>query len=80
MLVPNKGGYLDDRPFKLVSIRGERIRRFEHETLMLFTEDEETALLLRAEFLPGQRATLQDKERRAFAKGFLKALQDFGPL
>lgn len=57
-----------------VTIFGDRMRRGKHETLMLFTDDEESALLLQAEFLPGQRREAQERERGAFAKGFLHAL------
>ena len=60
-----------------VSIFAEQLKRREHETLMLFTEDEESAMLLRSEFLPGQRAELLNRERGAFASGFLRALQEF---
>lgn len=60
-----------------VAIFGERLRRREHEALMLFTSDEENALALQAEFLPGQRGTLHDQKRGAFAAGFLRALQEF---
>lgn len=62
---------------KKVAIFGERLRRRNHETLMLFTGDEENALLLRSAFLPGQHGEVQNRECRAFAAGFLKALQDF---
>lgn len=41
---------------------------------MLFTADEESALLLRSAFLPGQLAEVQAKERAAFARGFFKAI------
>jgi hypothetical protein len=61
-----------------VAIFGERHRRGDHETLMLFTRDEENALMLKAEFLPGQRGEVRNRERGAFAAGFLRALQEFG--
>jgi hypothetical protein len=64
---------------KSVVIFGELIRRREDETLMLFTADEENALLLRAAFLPGQLGAVRNKERSAFAAGFLKALQEIRP-
>ena len=67
-----------DEPLRLVRIYGERLRRGDHEALMLFTTDEKDALLLRAEFLPGQRGELQTRERGAFAQGFFKAIQEFG--
>lgn len=63
---------------RVVSIFGEKFRRREHEALMLFTADEENALLLQAEFLPGQRGEVRNLERSAFAGGFLKALQAYG--
>ena len=75
---PYTGGPIDAAPCRRVAIFGERIRRREHETLMLFTADEENALLLRAEFLPGQRGEVRNRERGAFAAGFLRALQEFG--
>lgn len=82
--VPVQPMYLahDSRPvsvdFPVVRIRGEPLRRGQHSTLMLFTVDEEHALRLRADFLPGQRGTQQERERGAFAKGFLNALQKLG--
>jgi hypothetical protein len=75
-LVPTDGAPAYS-PLKMVEIFGERIHRSEHETLMLFTSDEENALLLKAEFLPGQRGELRNRERGAFAAGLLKALQEF---
>lgn len=66
------------KPPRTVTIFGERIFRNGHETLMLFTGDEESALLLRADFLPGQRGELQNRERRAFAAGFIEALVKYG--
>ena len=76
-LTPYTGGEIGPA-LRRVAIFGERLRRREHETLMLFTSDEENALMLRAEFLPGQRGELRNRERGAFAAGFLKALQEFG--
>jgi hypothetical protein len=64
--------------FPLVKIWAERLRHPRGEHLMLFTEDEEMALLLKSTFLPGQRSALHDVERRAFAQGFLNALQHLG--
>lgn len=63
---------------RVVSVYGVRLRLHEHETLMLFTGDEESALLLQAEFLPGQRRELQGREQSAFARGFVRALNEFG--
>ena len=77
-VTPYSGGPIDFAPPRRVAIFGELIRRREHETLMLFTGDEENALLLRAEFLPGQRGEVRNRERGAFAAGFLRALQGHG--
>jgi hypothetical protein len=61
-----------------VEIYGEVFERRGNRTMMLFTGDEESALLLKADFLPGQRSELQAREGRAFAKGFFDALQRGG--
>lgn len=61
----------------MVAVFADRIRRGEHETLMIFTDDEELALLLRADLLPGQHREVQHRERKAFVRGFLKALQQY---
>jgi hypothetical protein len=77
-MTPNTVLPVDAEPCRCVAIFGERIKRREHETLMLFTADEENALILRAEFLPGQRGDVRNRERAAFAAGFVRALQEFG--
>lgn len=66
-----------DYNIRIVEIFGERIRRREHEALMLFTADEENALRLQADFLAGQRGEVQRREKGAFAKGFLEALYNY---
>ena len=60
--------------FRTVTITAERLCRRGHETLMLFTSDEESALLLKADFLPGQRASVQRLKRDSFAAGVVAAL------
>ena len=45
---------------------------------MLFTHDEETALQMKAAFLPGQLGAIQGMQRNAFAQGFLTALRKLG--
>lgn len=62
---------------KLV-ISAEMFRRNDRKHLMLFTGDEETALLLRAAFLPGQQRQARDERSAAFARGFLHALTQLG--
>jgi hypothetical protein len=61
-----------------VTLTAERLYYRGQEHLMLFTSDEESALLLKAAFLPGQQSSLQERERAAFAKGFLEALHRLG--
>ena len=53
-----KGGPIDAAPCKRVTIFGERLRRREHETLMLFTATKKRHAAA-AEFLPGQRGGAQ---------------------
>ena len=62
----------------IVRIFSERFVRHGREYRMLFTRDEESALLLKCAFLPGQQARLQEREREAFASGFLYALNRIG--
>jgi hypothetical protein len=62
----------------IVTIIAERFVRRGQEHMMLFTHDEESALLLKCAFLPGQQAGLQERDRKAFARGFLDALYRMG--
>lgn len=64
--------------FKHVTIRAEKFVFGDQETMMLFTHDEETALQMKAAFLPGQLGAIQDMQRNAFAYGFLTALCKLG--
>lgn len=64
--------------FKMVTIRAERLVVHDMESMMLFTHDEETALQMKATFLPGQLGAIQDMQRNAFAYGFLTALRKLG--
>jgi hypothetical protein len=63
--------------YRTVDIWGERFIRNDIESMMLFTYDEETALLLKSDFLPGQQRALNDMKKRAFAKGFFHAWSQF---
>lgn len=63
---------------KTVEIFAERFVRNGREHMMLFTRDEESALLLKCAFLPGQHAGIQKREREAFVSGFLEALAKVG--
>ncbi len=64
--------------YRVVSVVGEKICRRGHESLMLFTADEEDALLLKADFLPGQRGEINSIAHGAFASGFMRALRMAG--
>lgn len=67
----------DNIDFKQVHITGESFWRRGERYMLLFTYDEESALLLKSVFLPGQRSTLQQHERNAFARGFTSAFASF---
>lgn len=60
--------------FYAVSIWAERFVRNGGSTWLLFTRDEELALLLRSSVLPGQRRDYQDEFKRGFIKGLLSTL------
>jgi len=70
------GFYKND--VRIIEIRGDLLIKGNQRHYMLFTSDEVSALLLKAAFLPGQRATLNRIQREAFAEGFLEALQRLG--
>lgn len=67
-----------DLKFRTVDLYAEKFRYRSTETLMIFTRDEEHALLLQADFLPGQRTEVRrrqaDHRSRGFAEGFLHAI------
>lgn len=65
-------------PVHTVRIECQKLCRRGITHWMLFTQDEESALLLRATFLPGQRSLVKEHEQSAFAKGFLGALKMLG--
>ena len=61
--------------FRQVDIWAEAFVRKGVRHLFLFTRDEEAALLLRSDLLPGQHRMVQEREREAFAKGFMQGLR-----
>jgi hypothetical protein len=61
-----------------VEITAELIRRGRYESLMLFTHNEEAALLLKSELLPGQIRDSREAQKEAFAKGFMHAIDSLG--
>jgi hypothetical protein len=72
-----------DRPVKTVDITAEFFQYYDQEMVLLFTRDEEAALLLRPDLLPGQRRLVKEEFQRGFAAGWLKAIRDisadYGP-
>lgn len=65
----------ETRPLRIVHIKCEKWCRNGWTRWMLFTDDEESGLLLRAAFLPGQVGEVRRKQEQAFADGFWSALQ-----
>lgn len=63
----------DERPertsFRTVTITREWMHRRGERFPLLFTRNEEEAMLLRSTFLPGQRLALRQAEDEAFSKG-----------
>lgn len=57
-----------------VRITADLIRRGSYEAYMLFTHDEESALILKSAFLPGQLSTINDIKERERARGFFQGL------
>lgn len=59
---------------KTVDVWLERYQQNGKDFPMIFTADEESALLLRAAFLPGQQGEVHRQRAQAYADGFMKAL------
>lgn len=59
---------------KIVEVWGEPLVRNGCSTLMLFTRDDELALRLRSELLPGQRGLDAIEYKKGFSDGLLAAL------
>ena len=73
-LEPRLGKAFYDGP-KTVRIYAELADRGKCRHLMLFTPDDENALLLKSAFLPGQRKEVMNERADAFARGFLEAIR-----
>lgn len=82
VMEPPRYQAIPDFPLNLqmrsVTIRAEKFIRRGENHMLLFTNDEESALLLKCAFLPGQQAELNQRDRKAFASGFLDALYKLG--
>ena len=70
------------KPLRTVTIRAETLRYRRIETMLLITNDEESALLLESAFLPGQHRRVHElneaAEGRGLMKGFLAAMDMLG--
>lgn len=73
-LVQRHEPLLDDMRAYIVEIHAECLVRRGQEHLMLFTNDETAAMMLRADLLPGQRREVKDREREQYSRGFMDAL------
>lgn len=62
----------------LVEITAEVIRRGRFESMMLFTRNEEAALMLKSDLLPGQIRDQREMLKESFAKGFMHAIDSLG--
>ncbi len=71
------GESLSPKTLPYVRITAEWFRRGNQQIMLLFTRHEENAMLLDSEFLPGQRRLLREKEREAFGRGVLAALNSW---
>lgn len=67
-----------DHEFRSVRLYADLFYRHGKKHLIICTDDEESALLLKCVFLPGQYGQLHELERKAFAKGFMDAWQRLG--
>jgi hypothetical protein len=72
---PPKDNYPPEflRP-KIVTIWAEKFVYRDKTSLFVFTRDDENALQLKADFLPGQRGEVQRREQMARIQGFFGGL------
>ena len=77
-MVPSRGAFPNSFEIRTVTIHAETFVRGHQRSLMLFTHDEELALLLKSALLPGQRKEAFDEQRAAWARGFMAALDSLG--
>ncbi|MCW5597657.1 MAG: hypothetical protein KIT80_23425 [Chitinophagaceae bacterium] len=85
VIVPMKPSFIDDGDptingdvINQVNIYAETLIRKGQKYMILFTQDEESALLLKSCFLPGQRSELNEEMANFYAKGVLYALGRLG--
>ena len=85
VIAPMRASFISDEDqitncdvLKQVNIYAETFIRKGQKYMMLFTQDEESALLLKSCFLPGQRSELNEEMANFYAKGVLYALGRLG--
>lgn len=71
---PGLGGTFPTFQIKNVEIWVEVLVRNGFEYPIFFTNDEETALLLKADILPGQQKEIQKENQKKFREGFVLGL------
>jgi len=64
--------------FTTVEIVAEHLLMYGKKTMILFTADEESALLLKSVFLAGQQKELKNIRAETYHGGMLNALNRFG--
>lgn len=64
--------------FRDVHIFGERLRRNNQESWLMFTKHDELAMLLKSTYLPGQRGDLAKQRKEAFVEGIVHAISIMG--
>ncbi len=65
-------------PMPYVHVAAKWFRHNGERHMLLFTRQEETAMALESEFLPGQRRKLREHEREAFGRGLAAAFGVWG--
>lgn len=80
MLEPWNAGVVPDFRMRTVRLRPVWIRNphWPQDNFVLVTHDEQSAMLLKSEFLPGQQAELSRRQESAFVRGFFKCLAELG--
>lgn len=77
-LIPKPDEQIAIKP-RTVTISAQRLTFNGKTKYMLMAMDKESALLLKAAFLPGQQSAISGVEAQGIAKGFLAALESLGP-
>ena len=63
---------------RYITIYAELLQRRGVRHMMVFTGNDETALLLKSAFLPGQHRRVDEVRKKALVEGFMKAINALG--